>query len=48
MSAQLPLALPVGPDQRFDLFVGHDWAVEVLRAASKGAAPASRAKALRK
>lgn len=37
MSAQLPLALPVGPDQRFDLFVGHDWAVEALRAASLGA-----------
>lgn len=37
MSAQLPLALPVGPDQRFDLFVGHDWAVDVLRAASMGA-----------
>ncbi len=37
MSAQLPLALPVGPDQRFELFVGHDWAVEVLRSASKGA-----------
>lgn len=36
MSAQLPLALPVGPDQRFDLFVGHEWAVEVLRAASTG------------
>jgi DnaA family protein len=36
MSAQLPLALPVGPDQRFELFVGHDWAVEVLRAASRG------------
>ena len=36
MSAQLPLALPVGPDQRFDLFVGHDWAIEMLRAASKG------------
>ena len=36
MSAQLPLALPVGPDQRFDLFVGHDWAVEVVRAASRG------------
>ena len=35
MSAQLPLALPVGPDQRFELFVGHDWAVDVLRAASK-------------
>jgi hypothetical protein len=36
MSAQLPLALPVGPDQRFELFVGHDWAVEVLRAAATG------------
>lgn len=34
MSAQLPLALPVGPDQRFDLFVGHDWAVEAVRAAA--------------
>ena len=31
MSAQLPLALPVGPDQRFDLFVGNDWAVEAVR-----------------
>jgi DnaA family protein len=36
MSAQLPLALPVGPDQRFDLFVGHDWAVDALRAAAQG------------
>jgi DnaA family protein len=36
MSAQLPLALPVGPDQRFDLFVGHDWAVEALRATAEG------------
>jgi DnaA family protein len=36
MSAQLPLALPVGPDQRFDLFVGDDWAVEALRAAAHG------------
>jgi DnaA family protein len=36
MSAQLPLALPVGPDQRFELFVGHDWAVELLRAAATG------------
>jgi len=36
MNAQLPLALPVGPDQRFDLFVGHDWAVEALRAAADG------------
>ena len=36
MSAQLPLALPVGPDQRFELFVGHDWAIEVLRAAATG------------
>jgi DnaA family protein len=36
MSAQLPLALPVGPDQRFDLFVGHDWAVEALHAVAKG------------
>ena len=34
MNAQLPLALPVGPDQRFDLFVGHDWAVEAARAAT--------------
>ncbi len=33
MSAQLPLALPVGPDQRFDLFVGHDWAVDTLQSA---------------
>lgn len=41
MSAQLPLALPVGPDQRFELFVGHDWAVEVLRAASIGAPSAA-------
>lgn len=45
MSAQLPLALPVGPDQRFDLFVGHDWAVAAVRAAalrrtSDGAPPA--------
>jgi DnaA family protein len=44
MSAQLPLALPVGPDQRFDLFVGHDWAVDALRATvsragTSGAAP---------
>lgn len=38
MNAQLPLALPVGPDQRFDLFIGHDWAVEALRAAALGAA----------
>ena len=36
MNAQLPLALPVGPDQRFDLFVGHDWAVATLRAAAEG------------
>lgn len=36
MSDQLPLALPVGPDQRFDLFVGHGWAVEALRAAALG------------
>ena len=36
MSAQLPLALPVGPDQRFDLFVGHDWAVDALRLAAAG------------
>ena len=41
MNAQLPLALPVGPDQRFDLFVGHDWAVEVLRAAAAGAGEAA-------
>ena len=34
MNVQLPLALPVGPDQRFDLFVGHDWAVEAVRAAA--------------
>lgn len=34
MNVQLPLALPVGPDQRFDLFVGHDWAVDALRAAT--------------
>ena len=38
MSAQLPLALPVGPDQRFDLFVGHDWAVDVVRASARGGA----------
>ena len=37
MSAQLPLALPVGPDQRFDLFVGHDWAVEAVSAIATGA-----------
>lgn len=36
MNVQLPLALPVGPDQRFDLFIGHDWAVEALRAAAAG------------
>ncbi|HAI59926.1 MAG TPA: DnaA regulatory inactivator Hda [Xanthomonadaceae bacterium] len=36
MRAQLPLALPVGPDQRFDLFVGHDWAVGAVRAAATG------------
>ncbi|MGL6289629.1 MAG: DnaA regulatory inactivator Hda, partial [Silanimonas sp.] len=41
MSAQLPLALPVGPDQRFDLFVGHDWAVEALRATADGRGEAS-------
>ncbi len=35
MSAQLPLALPVVPDQCFDLFVGHDWAVNVLRVAAQ-------------
>lgn len=34
MNAQLPLALPVGPDQCFDLFVGHDWAVEALSASA--------------
>ncbi len=37
MSVQLPLALPVGPDQRFDLFVGHDWAVQTLQSAADGA-----------
>jgi len=36
MNAQLPLALPVGPDQCFDLFVGHDWAVESLRQVAEG------------
>jgi len=36
MSAQLPLALPVGPDQRFDLFVGHDWAVDALLCSALG------------
>lgn len=38
MSTQLPLALPAGPDQRFELFVGHAWAVEALRATALGAA----------
>ncbi|MFN3964861.1 MAG: DnaA regulatory inactivator Hda [Silanimonas lenta] len=36
MKAQLPLALPIGPDQRFDLFVGHDWAVQAVSAAAAG------------
>jgi DnaA family protein len=41
MNAQLPLALPVGPDQRFDLFVGQAWAVDALRAAAAGAGEAA-------
>ena len=39
MNTQLPLALPVGPDQRFDLFVGHAWAVEAVRAAAIASGP---------
>lgn len=41
MRAQLPLALPVGPDQRFDLFVGHNWAVDALRRSALGEDPAA-------
>jgi len=36
VNAQLPLALPVGPDQRFDTFVGHDWTVQSVLASAAG------------
>lgn len=36
MSAQLPLALPVGPDQRFDCFAGHPFVVDRLQAMACG------------